>query len=47
VAWRHIEQLSWDEIGRRMNCSPDAARKIRSRAILQLWRELDKHEPMP
>jgi hypothetical protein len=47
VAWRHIEQLSWDEIGRRMNCSPDAARKIWSRAILQLRRELVKHEPMP
>jgi RNA polymerase sigma-70 factor (ECF subfamily) len=47
VAWQHIEQLSWDEIGRRMGCTGDAARKIWSRAIQQLRRELAKHEPMP
>jgi RNA polymerase sigma-70 factor, ECF subfamily len=47
VACRHIEQLSWDEIGRRMNCSPDAARKIWSRAIQQLRRELAMHESIP
>jgi RNA polymerase sigma-70 factor (ECF subfamily) len=47
VACRHIEQLSWDEIGRRMNCSPDAARKIWSRAIQQLRRELAIHESIP
>jgi RNA polymerase sigma-70 factor, ECF subfamily len=47
VAWRHIEQLSWDGIGRRMHCSADAARKVWSRAIQQLRRELAKHEPMP
>jgi RNA polymerase sigma factor (sigma-70 family) len=28
VAWRHIEQLSWDEIGRRMGCTADAATTI-------------------
>jgi RNA polymerase sigma-70 factor (ECF subfamily) len=47
VASRHIEQLSWDEIGRRMGCTADAARKVWSRAIQQLRRELAKHEPMP
>jgi RNA polymerase sigma-70 factor, ECF subfamily len=47
VAARHIEQLSWNEIGRRMNCSADAARKIWSRAIQQLRRELAQHESIP
>ena len=47
VASRHIEQLSWDEIGRRMNCSADAARKVWSRAIQQLRRELANHESIP
>ena len=47
VAWRHIEQLSWDEIGRRMSCSADAARKVWSRAIQQLRRELANHESIP
>jgi RNA polymerase sigma-70 factor (ECF subfamily) len=46
VASRHIEQLSWDEIGRRMNCTADAARKVWSRAIQQLRRELAEHESM-
>jgi RNA polymerase sigma-70 factor (ECF subfamily) len=46
VAWRHIEQLSWDEIGRRMGCTADAARKVWSRAIQQLRRELAEHESM-
>ncbi len=44
VAWRHQEQLSWDEIGRRMVCSADAARKVWIRAIQQLRRELGQHE---
>jgi RNA polymerase sigma-70 factor, ECF subfamily len=47
VAARHIDQLSWDEIGRRMNCSADAARKVWSRAIQQLRRELASHESIP
>jgi RNA polymerase sigma-70 factor, ECF subfamily len=47
VAARHIEQLSWDEIGRRMNCSADAARKVWSRAIQQLRRELASHDSIP
>jgi RNA polymerase sigma-70 factor (ECF subfamily) len=40
VTWRHQEQLPWDEIGRRLGCSAEAARKIWSRAIEQLRREL-------
>ena len=47
VSWRHQEQLSWDEIGRRMSCTADAARKVWSRAIQQLRRELGKLESMP
>ncbi len=46
VAWRHQEQLSWDEIGRRMVCTADAARKVWSRAIQQLRRELGDHESL-
>jgi RNA polymerase sigma-70 factor (ECF subfamily) len=42
VAWRHQEQLSWEEIGQRMSCTADAARKVWSRAIQQLRRELGK-----
>ena len=44
MVWRHQEQLSWDEIGRRMGCTADAARKVWSRAIQQLRRELAEHE---
>jgi RNA polymerase sigma-70 factor (ECF subfamily) len=40
VGWRHLEQLPWDEIGRRMSCTAAAARKVWSRAIQQLRREL-------
>ncbi len=47
IAWRHHEQFSWDEIGRRMNCTADAARKVWSRAIQQLRRELAEHGSMP
>jgi len=42
VAWRHQEQLSWEAIGQRMSCTADAARKVWSRAIQQLRRELGK-----
>jgi len=45
VAWRHQEQFSWDEIGGRMGCTADAARKVWIRAIQQLRRELGEHEP--
>jgi RNA polymerase sigma-70 factor (ECF subfamily) len=47
VAWRHQEQLSWDEIGRRMGCTADAARKVWSRAIQQLRQQLAEHGSMP
>jgi RNA polymerase sigma-70 factor, ECF subfamily len=40
VTWRHQEQLSWEEIGLRMSCTADAARKVWTRAIQQLRREL-------
>jgi RNA polymerase sigma-70 factor, ECF subfamily len=46
VAWRHHDQLPWDEIGRRMSCTADAARKVWSRAIQQLRRELGEHGSM-
>ena len=42
-AWRHHDQLSWDEIGQRMNCSADAARKVWSRAIHQRRIELSDY----
>jgi RNA polymerase sigma-70 factor, ECF subfamily len=44
VIWRHQQQLSWEEIGRRMDCTADAARKVWSRAIQQLRRELGEGE---
>ncbi len=47
VAWRHQEQLSWEEIGRRMGCTADAARKVWGRAIQLLRRELAEHASMP
>jgi RNA polymerase sigma-70 factor, ECF subfamily len=47
VSWRHQEQLSWDEVGRRMSCTADAARKVWSRAIQHLRRELGNLESLP
>jgi RNA polymerase sigma-70 factor (ECF subfamily) len=47
VVLRHMEQLSWDEIGVKMDCSADAARKVWSRAIEQLRNELGSHGPLP
>jgi RNA polymerase sigma-70 factor (ECF subfamily) len=46
VVLRHMEQLSWDEIGVKMNCTADAARKTWSRAIDQLRCELGSHGPL-
>lgn len=40
IAWRQQEQLSFEEIGQRMQRSPDAARKLWARAIERLKREL-------
>jgi RNA polymerase sigma-70 factor, ECF subfamily len=47
VTWRHLEQLSWEEIGRRMGSTADAARKVWSRATQQLRRELAEHGSSP
>jgi RNA polymerase sigma-70 factor (ECF subfamily) len=40
VRWRHQDRLAWDEIGQRMGCSAGAARKLWSRAIGLLRRDL-------
>jgi RNA polymerase sigma-70 factor (ECF subfamily) len=47
VTWRHQEQLAWDEIGQRLGCSADAARKVWSRAIHHLRRDLARHGFVP
>ncbi len=44
VALRHVEQLGWDEIGVQMACTAEAARKLWSRAIEQLRRQLGHHK---
>jgi RNA polymerase sigma-70 factor, ECF subfamily len=36
IVLRHQQQLSWEEIGKQMSCTSDAARKVWSRAIEQL-----------
>lgn len=41
VVWRHQEQLAFEEIGRRLGGSTEAARKVWNRAIHQLRRELE------
>jgi RNA polymerase sigma-70 factor, ECF subfamily len=41
VLWRHREGLAFDEIGLRLECSAEAARKVWVRAIEQLRREMD------
>jgi len=41
VVWRHQEQLAFAEIGQRLNCSTEAARKLWNRAVHQLRRELE------
>lgn len=46
IAWRHQERLSWDEIGRRIDKTPEAARKVWFRALERLREELDgNHGP--
>jgi RNA polymerase sigma-70 factor, ECF subfamily len=40
VLWRHREGLDFEEIGRRLDCSADAARKVWARAIERLRREM-------
>jgi RNA polymerase sigma-70 factor (ECF subfamily) len=41
VVLRHQEQLAFSEIGQRLNCSTEAARKLWNRAIHQLRLELE------
>jgi RNA polymerase sigma-70 factor (ECF subfamily) len=40
VLWRHHENCTFDEIGRRLNCSNVAARKLWLRGLERLQREL-------
>jgi RNA polymerase sigma-70 factor (ECF subfamily) len=42
VLWRHHEDCSFDEIGRRLGCSNVAARKVWLKAILLLKNELTR-----
>jgi RNA polymerase sigma-70 factor (ECF subfamily) len=47
VAWRQEDGLSWEEIGQKMSCTAEAARKFWSRAIVQLKREVgDRDEQL-
>ena len=41
VLWRHREACSFDELGRRLDCSNVAARKLWLRALEQLQRDLE------
>jgi RNA polymerase sigma-70 factor (ECF subfamily) len=45
VQYRHHDELPWDEVGKRMRCSADAARMVWSRAIRQLKKEMESHGP--
>jgi RNA polymerase sigma-70 factor (ECF subfamily) len=46
VVWRHQDRLSFEEIGRRLQCSSEAARKLWPRALAQLRKELGPgHDP--
>jgi RNA polymerase sigma-70 factor (ECF subfamily) len=42
VQWRSFERLPFDEIGRRMGCSADAARKRWARVVEQLGQSLER-----
>ncbi len=44
---RNWQDLSFVEIGRQMNRSPEAARKLWSRAVMQLQGMLNRHESSP
>jgi RNA polymerase sigma-70 factor, ECF subfamily len=39
--WRHREYRSFEEIGQRLNCSPDAARMMWNRAVKALQEQLN------
>jgi len=46
ISWRHQDRLSWDEIGRLIDKTPEAARKVWFRALERLREELDgNHGP--
>jgi RNA polymerase sigma-70 factor, ECF subfamily len=45
ILLRHREGLPFDEIGRRLDRSGEAARKVWARAILRIQRMLELHEP--
>lgn len=46
VLWHHNERLSFEEIGRRLECSAGAARKLWPRALVRLRQELGPvHDP--
>jgi RNA polymerase sigma-70 factor (ECF subfamily) len=44
IVLRHEQDLSFVEIGARLGCSEDAARKLWGRAVLALQQELQVHE---
>ncbi len=46
IVWYQYDQRTFEEIGRRLDRSPEAARKIWSRALLRLTQELGPtHDP--
>jgi RNA polymerase sigma-70 factor (ECF subfamily) len=46
VLWHHHERLTFEEIGRRLQCSSEAARKLWPRALIRLREELGPvHDP--
>jgi RNA polymerase sigma-70 factor (ECF subfamily) len=44
ILWHHREGLPFDEIGRRLNRSADAARRLWSRAVDRLQELMSRHE---
>jgi RNA polymerase sigma-70 factor (ECF subfamily) len=45
IVWHHRDGLPFDEIGRRLGRSPDAARRLWTRAIDRLRRRLAEPRP--
>jgi RNA polymerase sigma-70 factor (ECF subfamily) len=44
VSWRHFEQLTFEQIGQKLGCSPVSARKAWLKALGHLQRELSSYE---
>ena len=42
VEWRHLSQMSWDDVARHSGTTPDAARKAAARALAKLRQILDR-----